>query len=671
MRPTPVKNIVSEIHLNKADALLPIFELVANSIQSINLKYKSKIENGKITIRIKRYPKDDNPLDLKPFKEVTVIDNGEGFTENNLVSFETPHTHKNADAFGCKGMGRFTCIAAFKKMEIYSTYIEHKEVKHRNFSFDVEKELQLIDIIDDQPKEGTIIKLYNYRDPNVREGSKITSETFAEKLSSHCLIYYLENKLPEIIIDDDHAEEPISLVQTYNELSKEKERPFSLKNYDFKVYILTTSNAKRRIHYLHFCANSREIGEGKNLALVDSVFHYPLIKNGKHSHLDVYIVSEYLNKSINSTRNNLNLPTGLFSDVNTLTINDIETEVANLLKEKFEEVVLTAKANSVEKTRSFIIEKGIEYQRYLNREDILSKIPPHAKEEEIDSILHKIAYEEKKSIIRNLDEFIKTDSAKLDPQVYERLENDLRNKTAFDRDSLSEYMLRRKVVLQLFDRFLELDEKGEYKLEEHIHNLIIPMGISGNPGYLGHNLWLLDERFFSFNFVASDIPLSKVSDKNSTKEPDVLLWKEGVNILDKPTLYATGNSGNLGSLVVFEFKRPGETAHQKNKTNYNWLLSELVEKYFHALIYGDKKKSHSGKTIVVEKTTPKFGYIIVDVLHPELKTFNKDQGFNETPYGTLFKIIPALNLHVEVITFHQLIDQANQRHKPFFDRLFG
>ncbi len=645
--------------------------MVANSIQSINLKFKKNVDKGKITIKINRYPQDENTLDIKPFKSVIVIDNGEGFTDLNFESFETPHSHKNADVFGCKGMGRFTCLAAFNKMEIFSTYRDVNEIKTRNFSFDIENEVQKIDEIDEQPKEGTLIKLYNYRDANVREGSKIAVEVFAEKLSSHCLIYYLEKKLPEIIIEDDHLEEPISLSSTYIELAKEKERKFSLKNNDFKIYILTSSNAKRRIHYLHFCANSREIGDGKNLATVDTVFNYPLTKNGKHSYLDVYIVSDFLNKNINSTRNNLNLPSGLFADNNTITINDIENEVAQLLKEKFEEVVLTAKAKSIEKTKSFISEKGLEYQRYLGREDILSKIPPHASEEEIDVILHKFAYEEKKTIVKNLDEFIRTDSAKLDQSLYEKLENNLRNKTAFDRDSLSEYMLRRKVVLQVFDKFLELDEKGEYKLEEHIHNLIIPMGISGNPTQLGHNLWILDERFFSYNFVASDIPLSKISTRNSTKEPDVLLWQDGTNILNKPTLYANAPSGHLGSLVVFEFKRPGETAHQKNKTNYHWLLSELVEKYFDALIYGDNKKSQSGKTIVVEKTTPKFGYIIVDVIHPDLKTYNKEKGFNETPYGTLFKIIPALNLHIEVITFHQLIEQANQRHKPFFDRLFG
>lgn len=92
--------------------------------------------------------------------------------------------------------------------------------------------------------------------------------------------------------------------------------------------------------------------------------------------------------------------------------------------------------------------------------------------------------------------------------------------------------------------------------------------------------------------------------------------------------------------------------------------------YFDAFIYGDGKKNYKGKHVTIEKHTPKFGYVIVDVIPKELREFNIDKGFNPTPYGTLYKIEPGLNLHIEVITFRQLIDSASLRHKPFFDRLF-
>ena len=182
---------------------------------------------------------------------------------------------------------------------------------------------------------------------------------------------------------------------------------------------------------------------------------------------------------------------------------------------------------------------------------------------------------------------------------------------------------------------------------------------------------LLDERFVSYSFVASDIPIRRITQQNSRKEPDVIMWKEDIDILDKATAYGTSSSGEIKSLVVFEFKRPGETAHQKNKSDKQWKLTELVEQYFEAFIYGDGKTNYKGKTVRIEKSTPKFGYIIVDRIPHALEEYNIDKGMKKTPYGTLYEINSNLNLHIEVITFNQLVEFAKIRHQPFFDRLFA
>jgi len=124
-------------------------------------------------------------------------------------------------------------------------------------------------------------------------------------------------------------------------------------------------------------------------------------------------------------------------------------------------------------------------------------------------------------------------------------------------------------------------------------------------------------------------------------------------------------------MVVFEFKRPGETAHNKKRTDFRWEYSELVEKYFDDFIYGDNKKNYKGRTVVLNKDTPKFGFVIVDVIPQKLKEYNETKGYKKTPFGTYYKINPELNLHIEVITFNQLLTAAEKRHAPFFDRLFN
>lgn len=66
-------------------------------------------------------------------------------------------------------------------------------------------------------------------------------------------------------------------------------------------------------------------------------------------------------------------------------------------------------------------------------------------------------------------------------------------------------MMRRKAIINLFDKFLDADENGDYKLEEDVHNLIFPLGLTNNDlDYENHNLWILDERFISYKFIASD-----------------------------------------------------------------------------------------------------------------------------------------------------------------------
>ena len=82
----------------------------------------------------------------------------------------------------------------------------------------------------------------------------------------------------------------------------------------------------------------------------------------------------------------------------------------------------------------------------------------------------------------------------------------------------------------------------------------------------------------------------------------------------------------------------GETAHQKNKNDYRWEFSELVEKYFDDFIYAPDKKNYKGNQVIIKQTTPKFGYVIVDVIPPQLETYNLNKGWHKTPFNSYYKI---------------------------------
>lgn len=669
MRPTPVKNIVSEISLSKKDVFLPIFELVANSVISTHLKYgKHNKELGQISIEITRKVKTKDSLIPEPITTFRVSDNGSGFNTKNFSSFETPHSHTYKN-LGCKGMGRFTCLAAFEQMEIESYFQEEDVWKSKKFTFDPDNEITELDREDVIEEFKTVVTLSQYRDSSLEENTTVETDVFAEALLNHCLVFYLSGMLPTIIVKDSMSEQYLSLNDMFEALKKDNEKPFAIKGYHFQCYIIRTKKKGRRsTHYVHYCANSREVGSGKSLSKFDKLFKNPILEGSDPYYLDVYVVSEYLDDKNNLTRNAFNIPSGNFEEDSVITFRDIDQKISEKLREEFHDYYIKSQEKSIKQAQEYIKTKGVEYRRYINRNDILKALPPFADDKTIDEQLHKIAYEERRSIDKKMDEFIRTDV--IDEEFIANISNELKKKTVFDSDGLAHYILRRKAVIQLFDKLLEANKEGDYQLEESIHNLILPMGLEGKPYELAHNLWLLDERFVSYSYVASDKTITSISDKKSRLEPDTVLLNNESSLIGMPTAFADRPSGKLNSLVIFEFKRPGETAWQKSKTDFQWEYSELVQKYLDAFLYGSSKKNYKGRPVVVEKTTPKFGYVILDDIPTQLASYNEDKGFKKTPYGTWYRMAPAINLHIEVITFDQLIENAHLRHKPFFDQLF-
>ena len=196
-------------------------------------------------------------------------------------------------------------------------------------------------------------------------------------------------------------------------------------------------------------------------------------------------------------------------------------------------------------------------------------------------------------------------------------------------------------------------------LEGDLHNIIFTMGAETNdmPSEY-HNLWLLDERLTFHSYTTSDrqIRTSKHVKSDSQLETDLLIY-------DFPWAYSD-NPEHVNSLVLFEFKRPGRDMNTRNDKK----LESQLEEYFEKLLES-KAKSDKGRFLNIQENTPKFGYIICD-LHKDLIEYNlKHNYFKKTPYNTLYKTNPDLNMHFEVMDYQTLIDFAEKRHHAFFRAL--
>nr|WP_315248633.1 hypothetical protein [uncultured Flavobacterium sp.] len=674
----PVANIVSEIDLKPSDVLLPLYEVVVNSIISLMQAKDLETKDKKIQIQIFR---GDKPTSTDLFSNnntissIKVIDNGEGFTDLNYSSYKTAYSSKNKKEFGCKGIGRFTVLATFEKILIKSNYQENKNWKFREFSFDSPNEIQPIDLTESKDnKNKTIVELLNWNNDELRNYTALSLEDIAEQLMQHCLIYYLCEDLPTIEIYEPNENKLINLNDLYVNVSKDAEKEFPIGKYNFRCFVTKKiKKSSRKNHYIYFCANSRIVGNPKSLSTVDTLFAYPINEHGKQYLLDVYVVSEYLNKGVYPTRNGFSIPqekdtNNLFNGNSELSFDEIEEEVAKTLYDEYENYIKENKEKSTRELVDYIRTSSPQFNRYINRPEILNKIPANISDEKKEEYLYRIAYQERKQIDTQIQNFIINKN--INEDTIQVIKDELKEKAIYDSDNLADYMFRRKAVIDVFNKFLDADETGAYKLEKDIHNLIFPTGLTNEDvDYETHNLWLLDERFATYKFVASDKSITSFTQKKSSKEPDLTLT-ETLDMFNHHFSFAPKSAGELSSLVIFEFKRPGDVAWQKKKNDYQWEFSELLMKYFDDFIYSPDKKNYKGNHVVIDKSTPKYGYLIMDVIPPQLADYNIDKGFGKTPFGTYYKLFDKLNLHLEVFTFRTLIEAVEKRHTPFFDKLF-
>jgi len=671
----PIQNLVENVDLTPKDSMLPLFECVINSI--ISLKQSSIPKNEReIQIKITRgdIPIQTSLDNIRTIDSITISDNGIGFTEKNYNSFQTPLSNINKD-FGCKGIGRFTVLAAFESMRIRSNYLENGKWYYREFTCDATNEV--IPIKHDESEEKkykTNVEILHCFNPIIKDKTALSISSISSEIMQHCLIYYLSDDLPLIRIFDTEDNKGEVINELFERVSKEKEKIFNIGEFSFKAYFTKTiKEGNRKINYIYYCANSRVVGQPKNIGKINGLFSYPLNLNGQFFFLDVYVVSEYLNKYVYKARNGFSIPqereNKLFEYSDLISFEEIEEELIKIIEEHYELHVKDAQEKSINEISNYIIENANRYRSFLQKPEILKSIPPNLSDDKKEEFLYKISFNARKNVEKSLQDFIQ--NKQINEETIQRIKKDIQEKTAYDVDSLADYMTRRKAIIELFDKFLDADENGVYKLEEDIHNIIFPLGLTNNEvSYESHNLWLLDERFINYRFIASDKSITSFSQKKSRKESDLIMI-DNPQMFDNPIGFGDKSSGEINSMVIFEFKRPGDVAHQKNKTDYRWEFSELVNKYFDEFLYKPDKKNYKGNPVILDKNTPKFGYVILDVIPKPLVEYNSGKGWEKTPFGTYFKINPKENLHIEVLTFRQLLEYAKSRHNPFFDKLFG
>lgn len=671
------KGLINSIDINPEDYLLPLNEVLVNSIQSI--EDKGNVDSGLIIIDIIRKNEpalafdDEGQPSYNPIIGYSIKDNGIGFTSNRFEAFRTPYTDFGTKKHGCKGIGRYTVLACFGSMEITSFYLDDNKLKCRMLRFDNAYGLQLVNdqsaIV--QPKEVyTHIKLNTYKQPFLKyiEKNKISIDVIIEGLIQHCMLYFINKKAPKIVIKEENEtiEKGIILNDIYKTVIKiEKiDNNVEIPNIETKFHLNYIKNYNGvQSHSLHLCANNRQVGNKQTLTKYIPSFRELYDNDNQKYHLSLYVTSEFLNEKAHPQRNRFSIPEKdeKLTEFDSISLDGLFKGIAEKVRITYSDYIAEAEREKNDRIKEYILNKEkprLRYNHLLKINNAFEEIPINATDETLEAKLHEMSFKFEQKREKAFEKIFKR--KKYDKEEFGKIIQDvLREEASFSKDKLADLIVKRKSIIKLFKKYLEWRADENYMLEEDLHNIIFTMGAdSENQPYEYHNLWLLDERLAFHSFTASDKKLksNKQLDSDVLKEPDLFIY-------DIPCAYSD-NPDRINSLVLFEFKRPGRDMDNSKDRK----LDCQLEGYFTNLLKA-KAKNYKGHFLNIQRETPKFGYIVCN-LHQDLIAYNLDwNGFKKTPYNTLYKVNSDLNLYYEVIDYNDLVEFAEKRHEVFFNAL--
>lgn len=199
---TNLKGRLRNTALPKTHGLMPVFEAVVNSIQSI--EEKGERDAGKIILQIDRDKQSTLNLqskELPPIVGFTIIDNGCGFNDENFKSFKILDSEHKIEK-GCRGVGRLMWLKVFDRVEIESHFVDVEScLCKRTFSFNDTLAVHKEQLVNSDAKEsGTTIKLIDF-EKSYRDRLSTTGLSIANQLLEHVLWYFVrQGGAPKIIL---------------------------------------------------------------------------------------------------------------------------------------------------------------------------------------------------------------------------------------------------------------------------------------------------------------------------------------------------------------------------------------------------------------------------------------------------------------------------------------
>lgn len=670
---TSLKGRVRNTSLPKSNALLPLMEAVVNGIQAIDARPGANLPVGHLTITINRTPQDTLSLEpagpgrtaLSPITGFTVEDNGVGFTDENMTSFQTLDSSYKAD-LGGRGVGRLLWLKAFNRVKVTSVYTAGGEECRRAFRFTETHGVETLNPLTGDEGQGTRVSLEGFKEEYQLSAPK-GGQAIARDVFHHCIWYFLrDGGAPDIELVD--VDERVMLNAMLEEFSNRglQRTCIDVKGQQFDLVGLRLVSASRSVvPRLHWCAASRVVKEETLTGKIPGLFGRMQDDDGTEFTYACFLSSDYLDQHVRADRTAFDLgeePSDLHIDI---ALGDIRAKVFEQIAQDLASPLATARQQSQEKVNDFVSQKAPRYRPTMSHFTKSGRtVDPSISDTELELVLHKSQQDLEFEVMREGQEvFVNITPDQVD-DYGEQLATYIDKVTDLNRADLAGYVARRKVILKVLEKLIGLQDDGKFSREERVHNLIFPMKKESNEvAPDGSNLWILDERLAFHDYLASDLPFSKMSpfESDSATRPDILATRLAV---DSPVLASNGEPYPLASIVVVEFKRPMrgdiETGHNP--------IEQCLE-YVERVRAGKVRSAQTGRAIPQSADAPAFCYIVADLtekMHQRCRWHDLSPTHDGLGY---FGYIKGSKAYVEVLSFDQLVIRANERNRAFFDKL--
>ena len=303
------------------DAFLPVFEAIVNSIHSIQDRFglEDAAEKGCIQVHVQRVQQHQltgmtGRPPVEPVKSFTVVDNGVGFTDPNMKSFETADSTAKIERGG-KGIGRLTWLVVFEKAEIESrSRGDEGRLRRRSFTFSP-TETGISDFSDEELKSEepieTLVRLVRvqkrYEEP-LRKGL----EVIAERVFEHCFNYFVVGNCPRVTVIEHRADGSSELVvnELIQGLAISKPEQLKVGKHDLNLRHVQQRHASGRKHLGRLLANDRVVSSFP-LADVSDLGADPFRgEEGEPVVHHAFVGGPALDSAADATRNSFVLPDG-------------------------------------------------------------------------------------------------------------------------------------------------------------------------------------------------------------------------------------------------------------------------------------------------------------------------------------------------------------------------